>query len=169
MTENNDLTAEQDNDSDLVKHLRSELRERNNLIAERDAALTTVQKQSAFRDAGINPNDGVGKLLFQAYEGDFDKTAVIEAAQQYGISPEGSIPGEAQAEEQAQRQATEAAAHRQIDNAVGSPSDGAKDPTAVGQEAYAQTYTETGNAERASAAYFDAKLGAAVQEAKAKR
>lgn len=168
----NDLTAEQETDSELVKRLRAEIRERNTLIADREAALTTVQKQNAFRQAGINPDDGIGKLLFQTYEGDFDKTAVIEAAQQYGISPEGSLPeqtNEAEVERERQQQ-VEAAAHQQIDNAVGAPSDkGNADPTSVAQEAFATAMGTTGNTEKASVAYFDAKLAAAVQEAKAKR
>jgi hypothetical protein len=52
----------------------------------RDTA-ARLERELAFTKAGIDTDTGVGKLLFQSYDGDPTKDAVLAAAAEYGITP----------------------------------------------------------------------------------
>lgn len=170
MSENNeDLTQDTEGDSDLVKHLRSELRATAGLkktaseAIERAAAL---EKQATFKELGIDPNEGVGKLFFDSYKGDADAAAIKAEAEKYSI-PLGS-EGEAETPSTNTPSLAEQAAHAAINRAAagaGTP-DVSVDPNKAGWEAHAQTLQATGNPDAAMAAHFGAKLHAAVQQKK---
>lgn len=46
----------------------------------------TARRELAFAKAGIDTDAGVGKLLFQSFQGDPTKEAVLAAAEEYGIN-----------------------------------------------------------------------------------
>ena len=53
----------------------------------RGFSFSHMGKELAFVKAGIDTDAGVGKLLFQSYQGTPDKEAVLAAAAEYGITP----------------------------------------------------------------------------------
>lgn len=80
-----DLTVEQDSDDDLVKTLRSKLREEQAGRREAETRAGTLERKDVFRDLGIDTQTGPGKLFFEHYSGELDADAVKQAAQEYSI------------------------------------------------------------------------------------
>lgn len=170
-----DLTQESADDSELVKKLRGEIRNRNQeLQSEREARMTT-QKQATFRELGIDPNKGVGKLFFESYSGDLDAESVKQAAEEYEL-PIGQQQNQQQ-EQQNQQQAEEdqqreqqkredVTSNSKIDEASAGaePSDSKTDPTQEGFKAFEETMQTTGSRDNAMAAHFGAKLQSALKE-----
>lgn len=163
MSDAPNLSEPQDGDSELVRKLRQEIKDRDARLSEKESELTTVTKESIFRAAGLDPNKGQGKLLFKAYDGDLSEDAIKAAAEEYGlIEPEPEVEPETHPDKQA---------NQQIDTATrGAEASGIvqKSPTDVGQEAYDKVFRETGgDIEAASAARFAAKMAATQQAKKA--
>ena len=79
-------------DATLDPNIREELRKsrkRAKELEEAQADLDALKRDLAFTKAGI-PEDGVGKLLRKAYDGDIDPEAIKAAASEYGITGESS-------------------------------------------------------------------------------
>ena len=169
-----DLTQPQESDSDLVKRLRQEIKNRDTAIAETSETAAEATKRAAFLEAGLSPSEGPAALLFKSYDGDVTPEAVKAAAEEYGIGTQPAAPPsteekltEAQREAQAARQAEEAA-HQAMDSAAGgdAPDSSPPDITAAGRQAYAETLARTGDNDEAMAKQFEGMMGAAIQSQK---
>lgn len=170
--ENVDLTQESPEDSDLVKKLRAEIKSRNTeLQSEREARLTT-QKQATFRELGIDPNKGVGKLFFQSYDGELDSESVKNAAEEYELpmgqqqqTQEQSQQESEQSQQQEQQRREDVNANSKIDTASAgaTPADSKTDPTEAGFKAFDETMRSTGSRDNAMAAHFSAKLQESIK------
>ena len=170
-----DLSQESPEDSDLVKQLRSEIRQRNERLTEAEQRAANLEKVTTFKDLGIDPNKGVGKLFFEAYQGEVTTDAVKAAAEEYEL-PLGEQQAPAQQQDQqasqqgqqkdSQPAAGEAQANSAMDAAAAgaTPADGGEDPTVKGHEAFEQTMRTSGNRENAMAAHFGAKMAATLDQ-----
>lgn len=171
MAEDVDYTAETANDDDLVKRLRAEIRARDERLAEAEGRAKTAQKASTFRALGINPDKGVGKLFFNAYEGDLTEDAIKAAATEYEVTigePQ-APPAETPAPTQQQTPAPDpdAAAHAVMNQASAGAGPSGATPTSPDDAAWAayhQTMNTTGNPDDAMANHFMAKFAAAAAQ-----
>lgn len=77
MAENDELVQERDDDTPLVKQLRSQLREAKKDVKSRDEELSTLRPlrtENVMRDLGIDPKSKQAKALLQLH-GDGEQTA----------------------------------------------------------------------------------------------
>lgn len=93
-TPQEDLTAEGEQDTDLVRQLRSALREEKSGRVQLEKRLGEVEKRDTFRELGIDTSKGPGKLFFEHYSGELEPEAVQQAAEEYNI-PFGESSSEA--------------------------------------------------------------------------
>lgn len=118
-----------------------------------------ARRELAFAKAGIDTDSGVGKLLFQSYQGDPSKDAVLAAAAEYGINPttdakpQPEIPAD---EREQQRLRADLATGSDVPSA---PDEG--DPGDVGLRRFQEARARGASPQDASVAYFDTKLAAA--------
>jgi hypothetical protein len=172
MADDTDLTQPQDGDTDLVKNLRETIK---SLQSERDEATAQrmqTEKRMAFKDLGIDPSKGVGKLFYENYDGELSVDAVKAAATEYEVLGNQTTQTQQQqtqeqpvTQPQGQQSQQEQAAHAAINAAAeqgGTPNAG-QDPTAKAWEAHGQTMQQTGSRDAAMAAHFGAKLQAAIE------
>lgn len=155
-------------ETDLVKHLRDQIKERDQMLSETQKRAVNAEKANAFQSVGIDPNSGVGRLFYENYDGDTTPDAVRQAAEEYQIpldtDPAGSGGGTDAATQQ--QNEADAAANAAIDRAAAgaTPADSeTTDPTEVGWNAHGRVMEETGNREAAMAAHFNAKVDAAMK------
>lgn len=169
-----DLTQESPDDSELVRKLRREIKERNQRLQETQQAKTELERTSVFKELGIDPSKGVGKLFAQAYDGEMTPEAVKAAAEEYEL-PMGTQqqPSTQDDSGQASESTTsvdpnEQDAHRRADaaSAGASPADTHEDPTQKGFEAFDQTMQTTGSRDQAMASHFSSKLAATLEQQK---
>lgn len=89
MTDTTDTTGS--GDSNLER-----LREKAARADELEAKVMTMEKNAAFKDAGIDVSEGKpGKLLFDSFapgEGGFTSDAVLAYATQHGMAPAAAVP-----------------------------------------------------------------------------
>lgn len=158
--------SENQNESDLVKKLREEIKQRDAKLNEVETEFTTLKKKSAFSDLGINTESGVGRLFFESYNGDSDPEEIAKAVQDYGLDPSvlgGSTPAPTAPSEEKKDEAQQ---HAAIDAASsGSSGVGATDidPSEKARQTYDKAFAETGNNETAMAAFFGSKLESAIE------
>lgn len=77
-----EFTTDKDEDAPFVKRLKAKLRDALAEVDTKDAAL----RKSAFSQAGLDPEKGVGRLLFEKYEGsDYTADEVREFAKSNDI------------------------------------------------------------------------------------
>ena len=77
--------------------LRRQLDKANRKAKEQAAELATLKRESAFRAAGIDPNDPKARYFVKGYEGELDAEAIkAEAAEAGIISPEAPTTPEAE-------------------------------------------------------------------------
>lgn len=79
-------THEQDNhDSPNFRMLR----EKNETLENEVATLKSALRFSAFKEAGINPEEGIGKAVYRTYDGEISPDSIRSfAEQEYGIQIE---------------------------------------------------------------------------------
>lgn len=174
--DNVDLTQESADDSELVRKLRREIRERNQRIQETEQAKTQLERQSLFKELGIDPSKGMGKLFAQAYDGEMTPEAVKAAAEEYEL-PLGTQQAQEPSTQDDSGQASESTtsvdpseqdAHRRADaaSAGADPADTREDPTHKGFEAFEETMQTTGSRDQAMASHFSSKLAATLEQHK---
>lgn len=176
MADETDLTQARDDDSELVQNLRATLR---GVLDERDqerASRMKVEKRSAFKDLGIDPDKGVGKLFYENYDGELTVDAVKATAKEYGVldaaAPQPDATQQTTSTEQPTQQQgsqpdPQQQAHSAIDAAVnqgGNPEVVSSDPEAKAWEAHREVMSKTGSRDQAMAAHFGAKLQAAIEQ-----
>lgn len=83
MSEENEQVQGEEMDSNLVKHLRSEIAKRDATIESQQAVL----REYAFTQAGIDPTQGIGKAIAELYKGDANAEKIREFAASYGYTP----------------------------------------------------------------------------------
>jgi len=86
MAESDEFYQDEETDH-LDPNIRAELRKSKERAKEAEMAkaeLAELKRELAFTKAGI-PEDGVGKLLRKAYDGETNSEAIREAAAEYGI------------------------------------------------------------------------------------
>jgi len=107
-----DIEELEDDDPDLVKKLRAQIRaqgKRTKIAEEAAVERDQVRRELAFLRVGI-PETGPGKLFAKAYDGDLDADAIRTAAIEYGIL------------ESKEASADEKAAHERMESAsAGAP------------------------------------------------
>jgi hypothetical protein len=164
------LITEQEGDTDLVRHLRKVIREKNSELTTTRSQLVTTTKESAFKGLGIDTSKGTGKLLFERYDGEATPEKVTEFAKEYGVDITPPAPGASStpAPGEQQQPHPDAAAARAIDGATQDPSPGTGevDPAEEAKKAFNNTMASTGNLEMAQAAFFEASLAASIAAAK---
>lgn len=168
-SQTDDLTAETEQDSDLVKRLRSELKQRDAAINEEREQRQRLERQTAFRDAGVDPTKGPGKLLYEAYDGEADAEAVKAKAKEYGLDL--STPtqqGQEQEDEVQDFTEQERTAMEQMDQAAqgGSPDRLPTDPSQAAHEAFDREMATSGSRKEAMAKSFNARMIAALEAQK---
>ena len=87
MAESDEFYQDEETDH-LDPNIRAELRkskERAKEAEQAKAELADLKRELAFTKAGI-PEEGLGKLLRDAYKGDNDAEAIRQAASEYGIT-----------------------------------------------------------------------------------
>ena len=84
MADNDEQGQNENTGGGLRKQLEDALETINSLKAE-VASGAEARKALAFRDAGIDINNGVGKLLAKTYDGELDPEEIQAFAQEYGI------------------------------------------------------------------------------------
>lgn len=121
-----------------------------------------ARRELAFAKAGIDTDTGVGKLLFQSYQGDASKDAVLAAAAEYGITFTKDEPApvvEITAEERAQsRERAQLAA--QSEPPTGETA--TPDPSTEGLRQFRQGRDEGLRLEDAGASFFHTVIAAAM-------
>lgn len=171
MAETPDLSVETEHDTDLVRQLRAELRNQAETRKQAETRAEQAEKRATFQTLGINPNQGVGKLFYEAYKGELTEDAVKAAAQEYElpIGPAVTPTDEAPAPTTTTQTVTtpeEQAAHQAMNGAAAgaTASTATVDPSKAGWDAYQAALQTTGSGETAMAAHFGAKLKAAAEE-----
>ena len=77
-----DLSQESAEDSDLVRRLRAEIKDRNSRLAEAE----TARRELAFVKAGIDTSSKLGQLFAKSFEGDVSDVEAIKAeAKELGL------------------------------------------------------------------------------------
>lgn len=108
-----DITEEHEDDTDLVRKLRSVAKDQgkglkaaNQQLEELQAKVESYEKSAIFDQVGI-PTEGSGKLFRDTFSGELDEAAVRSAAEEYGVikPPE---PTATQIEQQAHQGIAEA-------------------------------------------------------------
>lgn len=161
-------TEDESQDSDLVKNLRAEIKQRDAALNEEREKRTTIERQQAFRDAGVDPKAGPGKLLFEAYDGPAEVDAVKAKAEEYGLDLSAPTPqGEGGTQEEKYTD-QERAAQQLIDEAAqgGSPDRLPEDPAQAAHEAFDRELATTGSRDKAMAKSFNARMVAALEAQK---
>lgn len=170
MSDENDKAPEESGqDSELVKNLRAEIKQRDAALAEERDQRTKLERQQAFRDAGVNPTKGPGKLLFEAYDGEADAEQVKAKAKEYGLDLSAPDPdrGEEQ-EDKASYTEQERAAMEQMDQAGqgDSPASLPTDPAQAAHEAFDREMATSGSRKEAMAKSFNARMVSALEAQK---
>lgn len=171
----NQLLEEREDDSDLVKSLRSQLKETKGQLSELEGTLGQERKQRLLHEVGVDVNQGAGKFFAEKYDGELTTEAIQEAASEYGIpltgqnleSQEGQQEGQQAQGQQAQQVDPAVAAQRQISQAhVGAvPHDQKLTPQEAGRQAYEQQAGRSMSKLDAQRAYFRGAVVAANEEA----
>ena len=174
--DNVDLTQESADDSELVRKLRREIRDRNQRLQETEQAKTEIERTSLFKELGIDPSKGMGKLFAQAYDGEMTTEAVKAAAEEYELplgTQQAQEPGEQSDSSDASESTSsvdpsERDAHRRADaaSAGADPADTKEDPTHKGFQAFDETMQTTGSRDQAMASHFSSKLAATLEQHK---
>lgn len=125
------------------------LRKQYEATLDENKQLKSQLRKQGFQIAGIDPEQGVGKLLYQAYDGEADVSQIREFAQEHGIEPQqGSVSSEQPAEppELNDEERGRQEAHRRLSSLQGGSQSGAKAPSLADQIAAAeQKGHETGD------------------------
>src|SRR6478609_7571031 len=164
----NEETVEFDDDGteseDNVKGLRAAAK-RSRENADRAKRL---EREVAFMKAGIDTEAGTGKLLFQTYDGELTREAVLEYAKDYGIDPAAPAPEQTSNEEANTVSDPDAQALGQAQQNIGGdtvdpaqPSD--RDPKDASWQAYQDVVQRGGMEEDGQKAYFTKLFGAAAE------
>lgn len=118
-----ELTQENDGDDELVRTLRSRLREEaaGRKAAEADKA--KAAKEAAFIKLGIDTSKGAGKLFYESYDGELTAEAVKATAESYELSFESQEQPTTEATSESNEEGEvvseeERAAHEQIQQAT---------------------------------------------------
>lgn len=154
---NEDITIETDNDDDLVKRLRQEIRDRDSRLKEVETAKSQLERKQTFQELGINPNEGTGALFFKAYDGELEADSIREEAEKYGIP--------IQSESQEQKMQEDASQHEKMNaaSAGATPVAESPDPSKVAGERFDEVFSKTGNREEAMAQFFGTKLAQTLE------
>jgi hypothetical protein len=83
--DNDDLTTESEQDSDLVRKLRKELRAKSKAP---EVDVDAIKRENAFLKAGINPDDPKVKYFAKAYDGPLETAAILAEAKAAGFISE---------------------------------------------------------------------------------
>lgn len=160
-----DLTTPTDDDSSLVQQLRKEIAARDKALAEERSERIVAQKDSLFQKAGLDPTNGIGRLLYETYDGDLTLEALQAKTKEYGIDVTSPTAPATTPEE---TRSDQSEAHQKIDQSTDNQkaADSMSDPDAKARVAYEETFSATGDNETAMAAFFNAKLGATVESMK---
>ncbi len=170
-----DLTAESDNDSDLVRQLRSALREEKSGRQELESRLGQVEKRDTFRDLGIDTTKGPGKLFYEFYNGELTPEAVQQAATEYAIpvgtqeqSAEGEQGEQMPPPQTPQTQHPDASGHAELNTARSgaAQTDALPDDRERAQERYTEAVNAGRTNEDAMATYFGERLTSALESRK---
>lgn len=175
---NNDdeLIQDQDDDTDLVKQLRAQLREKNSQLAETSQTAEQAAREAAFLKAGVDTNDGLGKFFFEKYDGEINPEVIAQQFEALGGAnaapdpgqpaqsqqPEGQVQQQVSAEEQAALQRQAAA------GTAGAPPQ-PKSPKEQAQEAYQQAKDEFRSPEDARALYFQTLVTSSAEAQRKQR
>lgn len=95
--DNEDLTTESDNDSDLVRRLRKELKTKSKpSTPEVDPErVSKLERENAFLKAKIDPEDPKAKWFVKGYDGDLAPEAIRKAALEAAIITEAGATSDA--------------------------------------------------------------------------
>lgn len=87
MTDETNDTTPPENETPNAKRMR----ERLEALESENAALNARVKLSAFKEAGLDPEKGIGKAVYRTYEGDVDPENIRQfATTEYDWSPDTS-------------------------------------------------------------------------------
>lgn len=167
-----DYGQDQANDDDLVRRLRAEIRKRDERIEEVTWENSELAKATVFTKLGLDTSKGVGKLFFQAYEGDLTEDAIKAAGAEYDITfGEDAAATAATTTQETTTPATppanaDAAAHAAMNQASAGASANGEGQTLDDKawSSYHETMSKTGNAEAAMANHFQTKFLAAAEQ-----
>lgn len=171
MSDENDTTTDPEQESELVRNLRKELEQQGAALSEERKQRKTLEKTNVFRDVGVDPTKGPGKLLFEAYDGPPEPDAVKAKAEEYGITLGAPAPDEGGGQGQPVASEQEQAAMREMDRAGagGNAERLPADPQQAAREAFDREYANTGSRDKAMAASFNARMIAKLEADKKAR
>lgn len=166
MSDENDKATDESQDSELVRKLREEIKQRDAALNEERQQRTTLERQQAFRDAGVDPSSGPGKLLFENFDGEATAEAVKNKASEYGLDL--SAPSRQGQAEQQSVPDDERAAMQQMDRAASgnTPEALPESPSQAAHEAFDREMATSGSRREAMAKSFNARMIAALEAQK---
>lgn len=156
---------DQGQDSELVRRLRQEIKDRDTQLAEERQLRQKTERENVFRSLNVPIDEGPGKLLYDSLEGhDVTAEAVKEKMEAYGLSFE---PDTGEEEEDPGASGQEQQEHGAMDDAAkaaGAAGDSSPTPQEQANAAAQQVFEETGDREKQMASWFAHKLDATVKE-----
>jgi len=163
MSDTNDNAGSESEDSDLVKRLRSEIKQRDDALTSERQQRTSIERQQAFMAAGVDPTEGPGRLLFEAYDGEANVESVRSKMEEYGLT---SATPKSDSEEKPSYTDQERAAMQLMDDAAkGEAPDGVpEDPQQAASTAFDREMNKTGSRDKAMAASFNARMIAKLEQ-----
>lgn len=144
-----------------IKELRRKADEASAAKREADAA----KRELAFVRAGIDTENGPGKLLFKSYDGELTKEAVEAAAAEYGITPASASSTSTQGETTPpppQHDPAQSAERNALASGSGAPNtESAEHPGSLAMKDYQDARARGVPEEKAAAAAFSRIVAAA--------
>lgn len=97
MPDDYDDETDEVDEGPVLRKLRKQIKETNEAAEKLAAENATLKRETAFRDAGINPKDPKARYFVKGYEGDLTAEAIKAEAEEAGIiGPEPSTIPEAE-------------------------------------------------------------------------
>lgn len=120
----------QQNDSGESPNVK-QMRETIERLQEQNSTYESALRLSAFKEAGINPEKGIGKAIYRTYEGEIDPDNIAEFAKnEYDFDPAENAGGKSEdgipASQQRTQQAMQAGRHEDPPSALDKANEAAK-------------------------------------------